>query len=114
MDWPLCLHGRCPMPRSAPSTTGFLTRLAGGLALAGLLVTPVACHNGAPHETGDDDSQMVAETTLDVTNQWFADMVIYVVHSGQRLRLGLATGNSTTSFVIPRTVVNSPSIQVRF
>jgi hypothetical protein len=77
-------------------------------------MTPVACHNGAPHETGDDDSQMVAETTLEVTNQWFADMDIYVVHSGQRLRLGLANGNGTTDFVIPRAIITGPSIQLRF
>lgn len=102
------------MPRPARRTTGFLTHLSGIFALAGLLMTPVACHNGAPHETGDDDSQMVAETTLEVTNQWFADMNIYVVHSGQRLRLGLATGNATTDFVIPRTIVNGQSIQLRF
>jgi hypothetical protein len=101
------------MPRSAYGSKGFLTHLSGMLALAGLLVTPVACHSGGPPETGDD-SQMVAETTLEVTNQWFADMDIYVVHSGQRLRLGLATGNATTDFVIPRAIVNGPSIQLRF
>jgi hypothetical protein len=102
------------MPGFARRTTGFFTHLSGLLSLAGLLLTPVACHNGAPHETGDDDSQMVAETTLEVTNQWFADMNIYVVHSGQRLRLGLATGNATTDFVIPRAIVNGQSIQLRF
>lgn len=102
------------MPRSAHGTTAFLTHLSGTLALAGLLMTPVACHNGTPHETGDDDSQMVPETSLEVTNQWFADMNIYVIHSGQRLRLGLATGNATTDFVIPRAIVNGPSIQLRF
>lgn len=102
------------MPRSPYSSTGFLTRLGGMLALAGLFMTPVACHNGAQPQTSDDDSQMVAETTLEVTNQWFADMDIYVVHSGQRLRLGLATGNATTDFVIPRAILNGPSIELRF
>ena len=102
------------MPRSAHSTTGFLTHLFGMLALAGLLMTPVACHNGPQPQTGDDDSQTMAETTLEVTNQWFADMNIYVVRSGQRLRLGLATGNATTNFVIPRAVITGPSIRLRF
>jgi hypothetical protein len=102
------------MPRSAHSTIGFLTHLTGMIALAGLLMTPVACHSGAPPQTGDDDSQMAAETTLEVTNQWFADMNIYVVRTGQRLRLGLATGNATTSFVIPRAVITGPSIRLRF
>ena len=77
-------------------------------------MTPVACHNGPPRDTGDDDSQMAAETTLEVTNQWFADMNIYVIHSGQRLRLGLATGNATTDFVIPRAIVNGSAVQIRF
>jgi hypothetical protein len=102
------------MPRSMHRPTGFLTPLSGRLALAGLLIMPVACHNGGRPETSDDDSQTVAETTLEVTNQWFSNMNIYVVHSGQRLRLGLATGNSTTDFVIPRAIVNGPSIQLRF
>jgi hypothetical protein len=77
-------------------------------------MTPVACHNGPQPQTGDDDSQMMAETTLEVTNQWFADMNIYVVRTGQRLRLGLATGNATTNFVIPRAVITGPSIRLRF
>ena len=102
------------MPKSAHGSTGFFTHLTGMIALAGLFMTPVACHNGAPPATSDDDSEMVAKTTLEVTNQWFADMTIYVVHSGQRLRLGLATGDATTDFVIPSTVVNGPSIQLRF
>jgi len=39
---------------------------------------------------------------LQVENQGFTDMVIYAVSSGQRIRLGLATGNSTKTFTIPR------------
>lgn len=36
-----------------------------------------------------------------VENQGFTDMVIYAISSGQRVRLGLATGNSTKTFTIP-------------
>lgn len=39
---------------------------------------------------------------LQVENQGFTDMVIYAVSSGQRIRLGLVTGNSTKTFTIPR------------
>jgi hypothetical protein len=39
---------------------------------------------------------------VQVENQGFTDMVIYAVSGGQRVRLGLATGNSTKSFTIPR------------
>lgn len=38
---------------------------------------------------------------LQVENQGFSDMVIYAVTGAQRVRLGLATGNSTKSFTIP-------------
>jgi hypothetical protein len=101
------------MPASARSRGTFL-RLPGVLVLAAALMTPVACHNGAQPQTGDDDPQQVAQTTLEVTNQWFADMDIYVVQTGQRIRLGLATGNSTTDFVIPSAIVNSAAIRLRF
>jgi hypothetical protein len=38
---------------------------------------------------------------LQVENRGFADMVIYAVSGGQRVRLGIATGNSFKSFTIP-------------
>ena len=43
-----------------------------------------------------------ARTVLRVENRNFADMTIYVIpEGGTRLRLGTATGNSTTRFTIP-------------
>ncbi|MEA2723204.1 MAG: hypothetical protein QOH59_975 [Gemmatimonadales bacterium] len=39
---------------------------------------------------------------VQVQNQGFTDMVIYAINGGQRVRLGLATGNSTKTFTIPR------------
>jgi hypothetical protein len=39
---------------------------------------------------------------VQVENQGFTDMVIYAVSGGQRVRLGLATGNTTKTFTIPR------------
>lgn len=39
---------------------------------------------------------------VQVENRGFADMVIYAISGGQRVRLGLATGNSTKAFTIPR------------
>ena len=92
----------------------WLSHVFGAIALAGLVITPVACHNGAPPQTGDEDNGQVAQTTLEVTNQWFADMDIYVVQNGQRIRLGLATGNSTSDFVIPSAIVNGAAIRLRF
>lgn len=42
---------------------------------------------------------------LQVDNRGFADMVVYAVSGAQRLRLGLATGNSTKSFTIPSSLL---------
>jgi hypothetical protein len=42
---------------------------------------------------------------LQVENQSFTDMVIYAVSGGQRIRLGLATANSTKSFTLPSYLV---------
>ena len=44
-------------------------------------------------------------TTLAVDNQAFSDMTIYVVSSGQRIRLGLATGKTVSTFTIPARVI---------
>jgi hypothetical protein len=42
---------------------------------------------------------------LQVENRGFADMVIYAISGAQRVRLGLANGNSTKSFTIPVTLL---------
>jgi hypothetical protein len=51
-------------------------------------------------ETSPDDPAV-----LSVENRGFSDMVIYAVSGSQRFRLGMATGNSTKSFTLPRTLV---------
>ncbi len=53
-------------------------------------------------------------TTLQVDNQGFLDMNIYLITSGgARIRLGTATGNSTTNMRIPSTYVFGGS-EMRF
>ncbi len=44
---------------------------------------------------------------LQVQNQSFSDMVIYALSGSQRVRLGMATGNSTKSFTLPQYLVRS-------
>lgn len=44
-------------------------------------------------------------TTLRVENQGFSDMTIYAIRSGQRIRLGIATGSQTTTFTIPSNLI---------
>jgi len=85
------------------------------IALAATFVIAVACHNGPePQMDAEDEAAAQAPTTLQVLNQQFTNMTIYVLRSGQRFRLGLATGNATTAFVIPRTLVRQQLIQLRF
>lgn len=47
-------------------------------------------------------------TTLEVDNQNFTDMTIYLVNGGQRIRLGRATGKSKTAMRLPRNVLTFP------
>ena len=44
-------------------------------------------------------------TTLKVDNQSVADMTIYAISSGQRIRLGLATGLRVSTFTIPSNLI---------
>lgn len=45
-------------------------------------------------------------TIVEVDNRGFSDMTVYVINSGQRVRLGMATGNSKTKLTIPYQIVS--------
>ena len=62
-----------------------------------MLVMLVACARA-----GDTGAEPQSLAQVRVENQGFTDMVIYAVNGGQRVRLGMATGNSTKTFSIPR------------
>ena len=49
-----------------------------------------------------------------VDNQGFADMTIYALRGGERIRLGLAVGNSTTSLTIPAYLASGAAGPLRF
>jgi len=49
------------------------------------------------------------KTMLHVTNSEFLDAVVYVVERGQRVRLGVASSNRTTTFEIPPHLLFSPA-----
>jgi hypothetical protein len=57
-----------------------------------------ACGGRSPESKPDPESPAM----LRVENQGFSDMIVYAVSGGQRVRLGMATGNSTRSFTIPQ------------
>ncbi|HEU4643767.1 MAG TPA: hypothetical protein VFS44_15020 [Gemmatimonadaceae bacterium] len=85
-------------------------RIAVRILFAALLgVGAVACrHNAAA--PGTEEATRSEKTTLKVENQGFADMDIFIIAGGQRIRLGMATGNQTTMFTIPSYLVrgNTP------
>jgi hypothetical protein len=63
-----------------------------------MLAILVACGPRA----GDTGAEPQSLAQVRVENQGFTDMVIYAINGGQRVRLGMATGNSTKTFSIPR------------
>lgn len=69
------------------------------------LMATAACAHHRP-ETG---ARPTGPTTVRVDNQNFLDMTIYVLASGQRVRLGLATGKSTNTFTIPAFMIMGPT-----
>ena len=47
-------------------------------------------------------------TTLEVDNQNFSDMTIFLVNGGQRMRLGRASGKAKTIMRLPRSALTFP------
>jgi hypothetical protein len=75
------------------ASNGVFIRSAPVLAL----VVMLACGGRDPGAGPSPESA----AQLQVENRGFADMVIYAVSGAQRIRLGLANGNSTKAFTIP-------------
>ena len=73
------------------------------LVVAMLLAGIAACNTFARGSGTTDQNQ---PTVVEVDNQGFQDMDVYAVRSGQRVRLGLATGTSKTKLTIPQTMVS--------
>ena len=53
----------------------------------------------------DEQSPMAdlpeGEIALNVTNHNYLDVVVYVLHDGQRTRIGMVSGSSSTVFFLP-------------
>ena len=78
------------------------------LAAALLLTALPACHHGASSEA---ESPTPARTVLRVVNRNFYDFTIYLVRFGERVRLGLATGNNTSTFEFPSQFVRTGAVR---
>jgi hypothetical protein len=82
-----------------------------GIGMVALCVSVFACSHRAKPNQGSGPPE---KTSVRVDNQSFADMTVYVVAGGQRIRLGLATGSSTSKFTIPAYLIGNGIQQLRF
>lgn len=73
------------------------------IALAVLAVTAPACRPMAPK----GEPAPASEAVLEVNNQAFLDMTIYIVRSGTRLRIGIAPGLTLTAFPLQRRFIGN-------
>ena len=85
-------------------TMSSLRRIGMSVLLA--LASTLGCRTGGAPASADSGP---ATTTIDVQNNDFNDMTVYVVVNGQRTRLGIAPGLKTTVLTIPRYLVFSGS-----
>jgi len=72
-----------------------------GRFIRSIWLVPVVALAACARKSGPARTTPENPAVLEVENRGFADMVIYAVSGSQRVRLGLATGNSTKSFTIP-------------
>jgi len=71
-----------------------------------LAVTVASCSRGKKSESAPAPSGPVS---LRVENHNWVNVVVYVLHGGQRTRLGMAVGSKTTDLTIPYWVVGQAS-----
>lgn len=76
-----------------------------GVALLAALVLGASSGCALLNRKSDEEAEAREPTTVRVENQAFLDMNIYVWRGGQRIRLGTASGNSTTKFNIPASLI---------
>jgi hypothetical protein len=69
------------------------------LILALVATTMVAC--AARRQSKSAKSDPIPDIPLKVTNHNWLDITIYVLHDGQRTRIGMVTGSSAEDFVLP-------------
>jgi hypothetical protein len=94
----------------APMRSRRSLRIAAAIVLASTAFTGACSRNSKPEEAAEP----AAPTYLKVENRAFLDMTMYVIRSSQRVRLGIATGNTTTRLLIPNTLLYSGSGTLSF
>ena len=79
-------------------------RVALALVAAGL---PACSHSPSPDVSGPPPKH----TVLQVVNRNFYDFTIYLARFGDRVRLGSATGNATSTFEFPSQFVQTGTVR---
>jgi len=69
------------------------------LLLLGLAAGP-ACHHAKRDSEPAPETEPV-DVPLEIDNHNWLDVIIYVVHDGERSRVGIANASSQSSFVLP-------------
>ena len=63
--------------------------------------------------SAEEAAEPVEPTYVRVENRAYLDANVYIYRSSQRMRLGTVTGNSTTRFLVPTSMM-SGATQLRF
>ena len=77
-------------------------RLAAVSIMCCALALGAACSGNTKE---DEAAEPIPPTYVKVENRAYLDMTIYVYRSSQRIRLGIANGNSTTKMLIPSNLI---------
>ena len=81
-----------------------MTAARGALILLLGLVAVPACHHANNTDQVTPDTTPV-DVPLEIDNHNWLDVVIYVLHDGERSRVGIANASSQSSFVLPARMV---------
>jgi hypothetical protein len=67
----------------------------------GMIVSAVGCFLGRKAPDTTPDSNWSGDVPVQVVNHHWLDVTVYVIHDGQRTRLGVAGGNTETQMALP-------------
>jgi hypothetical protein len=79
-----------------------------------LLLLVIGACRSAREGSDDEPGPERGPASLEIENQNFLDMTVYVVEGGARQRLGVARGNSTTTLTIPEQLIRGGASPLRF
>jgi hypothetical protein len=66
-----------------------------------LVLSTGGCFFGSKAPDTDSDADWSGDVPLHVNNHHWLDVTIYVIHDGQRTRVGVAGGTAETQMVLP-------------